>query len=71
MKIWATVILCISIACLVMGKVELGNRDGNHEDKIIEDKRSQLEKEKKAKLGMMLFGTGIVLFIFALFIYSS
>ncbi|WP_139179428.1 hypothetical protein [Lihuaxuella thermophila] len=69
MKTAGGIFIFLGIVLLIMAKVELGNRDGNELDAMIEERRTAEEKEKNAKRGIRLaliaiglLLTGVLLF---------
>lgn len=68
MNAFSSILIIVGVLLLIMTKVELGNRDGNYLDAMIEQMRPKAEKEKSlitafwlAIIGLTLIAAGLVL----------
>jgi len=56
-----TVFILFGVILLLISKVRLGNRDGNYVDSIIQENKSNEEKEKDTRLASKFMILGIAL----------
>ncbi|MFC7443084.1 hypothetical protein [Laceyella putida] len=61
MNTLSTILFIVGGLLLIVAKVELGNRDGNYVDAMIELNRPKEDKEKSSKYAFWLAVSGLVL----------